>query len=64
MGGIRKARGAYNKSEGIRGVVTDRDVSLLREAMDNSKNTTKAEPDGMGKDSTEAIKEFLKSNKE
>jgi hypothetical protein len=32
--------------------------------MDNSKNTTKVNPDGMGKDSSAAIKEFLKNNKE
>lgn len=64
MGGRRKGKGAFNKSEGIRGVVTDRDVSLLRQAMDNSKNTTKVNPDGMGKDSTAAVKEFLKNSKE
>jgi|DEB0MinimDraft_10_1074344.scaffolds.fasta_scaffold54848_5 hypothetical protein len=72
MGGIRKARGAYNKSEGIKGIddierlknlypVSDADVKRL---VDNSKNTTKVNPDGMGKDSSAAIKEFLKNNKE
>jgi len=31
---------------------------------DNCRLTTKVEPDGMGKDSSAAIKEFLKNNKE
>lgn len=64
MGGRRKGKGSYNKPEGITGVVSDRDISLIKEAMDNSQKTTKTFPDGMGKDATEAIKEFLKKNKE
>ena len=41
--------------------VSDADVQRIKDA---GRNTTKVSPDGMGKDSTEAIKEFLKNNKE
>jgi len=41
--------------------VSDADVKALKDA---SQITTKTKPDGMGKDSTAAIKEFLKNNKE
>ena len=68
MGGRRKGKGAFNKPE-EKGIdtgrrlypVSDADVDIIRKSMrDNSQITTKAEPDGMGKDSTAAIKEFLK----
>jgi hypothetical protein len=70
MGGRRKGKGSYNKSDEVMSntknlyPVSDRDISLIKEAMDNSQKTTKTFPDGMGKDATEAIKEFLKKNKE
>jgi len=41
--------------------VSDADVKAIKDA---SQKTTKVTPDGMGKDSTEAVKEFLKKNKE
>ena len=67
MGGRRKGKGSYNKSDEVMSntknlyPVSDADVSRLR---DNSQKTTKVIPDGMGKDAAEAIKEFLKKNKE
>ena len=71
MGGRRKAKGAFNKPENRKGIdtgkrfypVSDADVDRIRESMrDNSQNTTKVDPDGMGKDAKEAIREFLKNN--
>ena len=41
--------------------VSDADVKTIKDA---SQKTTKVNPDGMGKDSTAAIKEFLKNSKE
>jgi hypothetical protein len=41
--------------------VSNADVKALKDA---SQKTTKVKPDGMGKDSTAAIAEFLKNNKE
>ena len=41
--------------------VSDADVKALKDA---SQKTTKVKPDGMGKDSTGAIKEFLGKLKE
>jgi len=68
MGGRRKAKGAFNKPE-EKGIdtgrrlypVSDADVDIIRKSLrDNSQKTTKVNPDGMGKDSTAAIREFLK----
>jgi len=66
--------GTYNKKyKGTRTGLTpgpsDREgVETATRAMEGMKarylNTTKVEPDGMGKDSTEAIKEFLGKYKE
>lgn len=41
--------------------VSDADVKALKDA---SQKTTKVNPDGMGKDSTSAVKEFLGKYKE
>ena len=41
--------------------VSDADVKTLKDA---SQKTTTAKPDGMGKDASAAIKEFLKNSKE
>jgi len=68
MGGRRKGKGAYNKPD-IKGIntgkklypVSDVDIEKLKDA---SQRTTTVKPDGMGKDSFEAIKEFLKKKKE
>ena len=71
MGGRRKAKGIKYTDGDIRGIdtgkrvypVSDADVDRVRESMrDNSQNTTKVNPDGMGKDAKEAIREFLKNN--
>ena len=75
MGGRRKGKGSYNKSDETKGMAFDRDVENLKNLYpvsdadvsrlrDNSQKTTKVIPDGMGKDAAEAIKEFLKKNKE
>ena len=62
--------GASNRAGRIMGnlkevyPVSDQDINRLKASIDNSQKTTKVTPDGMGKDATAAIKEFLKNNKE
>lgn len=69
MGGRRKAKGSSMSDEVMSNTknlypVSDQDINRLKASMDNSQKTTKTKPDGMGKDSTAAIKEFLGKLKE
>jgi len=69
MGGRRKAKGSSVSDEVMSNTknvypVSDQDINRLKASIDNSQKTTTVKPDGMGKDAAEAIKEFLKKNKE